>query len=109
MTDSFIFVFSEEGFECIVNLSKIDEKYVLAKLADEKLPTSVGHIVHMMEIRARYNQERKMEVWALQATDGITEDDLWAWAKTDPQDLAEKLRDRGVSVFSTYSKNKIIV
>ena len=55
--------------------------------------------MHFLELRARYNAQRKMEVWILGVDDGLTEEDLWGWANSDPQSLADALRDRGHSIY----------
>jgi len=59
----FLFSFDQNGFEAIVNLTEIDEQCVLAKMADETPPQSVGSIISMCQMRARFNQPRNMEVW----------------------------------------------
>lgn len=69
----FVFSFSREGFEAIVNLTALDEEYVMAKMSGEKLPQSVGSIINMMKLRAQFNQERGMEVWLAKLSDEFTE------------------------------------
>lgn len=100
MTATYVFAFDMNGFESIVNLTEVDEKHIAAKLADEVVPQDASSIVQFLTLRARFNQERRLEVWALGVDDGITENDLWAWAENDPQDLADKLRSRGHKIFA---------
>lgn len=103
MANVFAFSFSMEGFEAIVNLTEIDQAYVMAKMAGEKLPTSVSSVIGMMQMRARYNQQRNMEVWLLKLEDDITEEELMAWAEVDPQAVADLAR-KGEAVYSEYGR-----
>lgn len=88
----FVFSFSQEGFEAIVNLTAIDESYVMAKMGDTKLPQSVNSILTMMELRCRYNQQRRMEIWLLKLPEDYTEEMLWELAENDPQFVADLAR-----------------
>lgn len=94
----FVFSFSQEGFEAIVNLSDINEQYIMDKLGDKVSVQSVNSILSMMEIRARFNAQRKMEVWVVKLSDEFTEKDLLEWADEDPQGVADLAR-MGEAVF----------
>lgn len=88
----FVFSFSREGFEAIVNLTELDQKYLLAKMGGDTLPQSVGSIIDMMKIRAQFNQNRGMEVWLVKLSEEFTEEYLNAWAARDPQEVANIAR-----------------
>jgi len=99
----FVFSFCREGFEAIVNLSAIDQAYVLAKMADEILPQSVNSILNMMSTRARFNEHRGMEVWVVKLGPEFTEDALLKMADTDPQSAADLAR-LGENIYGDSSK-----
>lgn len=104
----FVFSFSEEGFEAIVNLTEIDQASIMAKLSDDPKTTSVQSILKMMELRARYNQQRKMEVWLVKLSEDFTEKELLQWANEDPQAVADLAR-RGEQIAGEKpGKQKII-
>lgn len=88
----FMFSFSQEGFEAIVNLTEIDQQCVMAKLSDTKGPPSVDSILNMVSLRARFNEHRRMEVWMAKLDDSFTEEELWALAEEDPQVVADLAR-----------------
>ncbi|SRR6056297_1976051 len=88
----FLFSFDQNGFEAIVNLTEIDEQCVLAKMADETPPQSVGSIISMCQMRARFNQPRNMEVWLAKLDESFTEEELLVWAERDPQAVADLAR-----------------
>jgi endonuclease/exonuclease/phosphatase (EEP) superfamily protein YafD len=107
MSNVFVFSFSEQGIEAIVNLSAIDEEYVLAKMGDKRLPQSVSSIISMMTVRAQFNQQRRMEVWLLKLNDDFTEDELLAIADEDPQQIADMAR-MGEVVYQCNTENRVI-
>lgn len=108
-TNTWLFAFSMEGFECIINLTNMDEEYVLAKLAGDKLPQSVGSVMHMITLRARFNGQRRMEVWTLGATTDINQEDLEAWAESDPQGLVDQVRARGRCFYGDNGGRKPVI
>jgi hypothetical protein len=94
----FVFSFSQEGWEAIVNLTEIDEQSVMAKMCDEKPKQTPDSILSMMELRARYNEHRRMEIWLVKLDDSFTEEDLRVWAEEDPQAVADLAR-MGTAVY----------
>lgn len=89
-----MFSFSSEGFECIVNLTEIDQAYLLAKMGGDTTGVqNVNNILSMTKLRAEFNQQQRMEVWLLKIdNDDVTEEDLVAWAERDPQAVADLAR-----------------
>jgi|TARA_R110000851_G_scaffold254644_1_gene407223 hypothetical protein len=108
MSNVFVFSFSEQGIEAIVNLSAIDEECVLAALGDGKMPQSPSSIINMMSIRASFNQQRRMEVWLLKLDDAFTEDELLALADEDPQQVANMAR-MGEVVYKCKEHNDRVI
>jgi len=88
----FVFSFSNEGFEAIVNLTEIDQRNIMEKMAGEKTTETVSSILSMMQLRARYNEARRMEVWLLKLSEEFTAEDLESWAEEDPQAVADFAR-----------------
>jgi hypothetical protein len=97
----FVFSFSQDGFEAIVNLSDINEQFIMDKLGDKKTPQSVNSILSMMEVRARFNAQRKMEVWLVKLDEEFTEESLLEWADEDPQSVADLAR-MGEAVYRVH-------
>lgn len=104
----FLFAFGNEGFESIVDLTRIDEEFLMAKMVDiDRVPTSVSSIIHMLKMSAQFNGQRQVEIWMLNVDDGITEEHLREWADDDPQGLADIIRERGESVNVVGSKTRV--
>jgi|SRR6056297_2156944 len=104
----FVFSFSQEGWEAIVNLTEIDEQSVMAKMCDEEPKQTPDSILTMMELRARFNEHRRMEIWLVKLDDSFNEEMLLKWAEEDPQSLADLAR-MGTAVYpKTKSKTNVI-
>lgn len=88
----FLFSFSREGWESIVNLTEIHQQQTLCKITGEERGHTVDSIISMMEIRARFNENRGMEVWMVKLDEEFTEQGLIEWADKDPQAVADLAR-----------------
>jgi hypothetical protein len=111
-TDGNVFVisFSVEGIEAIVNLTYIDSQYIMAKMTDSDLPRNVDSILHMMSLRAQFNQQRKMEVWLVKLDESWTEEYLIELGREDPQAIAD-LGRMGENIYGksrTSTRNVIV-
>ena len=104
----FVFSFSREGFECIVNLTKIDEDFIMAKMAGSSMPQSVSSILNMLTIRARANEHRGMEIWLLKLSEDFTEEELLAMADENPQAAADLAR-QGEALFDPRKKERDVI
>lgn len=69
-----------------------------AILANKPLPT-VPKIMHW-ELRARYNSQRHYEIYIINATDGITTEDIRNMFEAGPQTAADTIRSIGHKYYS---------
>lgn len=106
----FIFFFSQEGFESILDATAIEEENLIAKMSDRPCQ-SVNSILRVMEIRAMANSQRRCEIWAVRCADGITEGDLRALADTDAQQAADMARKHGTQLFPKggYDDSRVVI
>lgn len=94
-------IFDTYGFEGIVNLSEMEDDFVIEKLRGNDSPTGkASHTVFMMGMRARFNAQRNVEAWAFKSNN--SEQDLWLTSQEAPQELANLIREKGVSVYSDW-------
>lgn len=106
----FVFSFSNEGFESIVNLTEIDQADIMHKLEHGENANNVGEILGMMKVRCMANQHREMEIWLLKLPDDMTEEELNEWAENDPQAVADLAREHGVNVAGgNHAKKKKVI
>lgn len=103
----FVTLFDSNGVESIVDLTEIEEDFVLEKLsadADDaiqsKTRSSANTVIHMLELRARFNGQRNAECFGFRSDLDI--DDLWDFATTSPQSFADWMRANGHPIYSHY-------
>lgn len=105
----FMMVFTMNGFESIVDMTAVQEQNVLDKLADAPSKTTINSILNVASLRARFNQEIRMEVWLLKVSEDLTKDIFEDMAKDSPQELANLLRENGTCVFGHRNNTKCVI
>lgn len=60
----------------------------------------ITKMIHMMQLRARYNPQRNYEIYKINTTPGIDKDSLIQLFEDDPQAAADLIRDRGDKLYS---------
>ena len=51
--------------------------------------------LHHLILRAKFNMQRAYEIYTVEATEGITADDIRDMFENSPQTAADTIRDRG--------------
>ena len=104
------------GLEACINISDIEKETMWDALKDtgddsqkgKGRPQSVSSIVHMLQMRARYNSQRFYEIYTIDTEDSVSADDLKALYENDPQGSAELIRERGRKLYSDRQKDSDI-
>jgi hypothetical protein len=65
----------------------------------------INRMVHMMQLRARFNPQRNYEIYMLSTTDSISKEDVTEWFEESPQQAAERTRELGVQLLSHRETN----
>lgn len=74
-------------------------------MSESKLP-SLGHIM----LRARLNSHRHYEIYTVEATDGITAEDIREMFEASPQSAADTIRRLGHCLHSDRAeKNRVLI
>lgn len=106
MSHTYILSWDCLGLEACINISDIDKENMWESLknvgddAHQGRPQSISSIVHMLQMRARYNSQRFYEIYTIDTEDGVSEEDLRALFENDPQGSAELIRERGRKLYS---------
>lgn len=97
----FLMVWDIYGLEYLFDLSEWEKKVVWAKLKDEKPPQAPN--LNILLLRARTNSHRKYEIYIV-SCDPSMDYDFWkkTW-ETDPQTVANLVREKGEKIYSDYS------
>lgn len=114
MSHTYVLSWDCQGLEACINISNIDKDEMWSALkSTEDNPNkgrsnTVGSIVSMLTLRARYNTQRHYEIYLVDTVDSISESDLRTMFEDDPQGSADLIRERGRKLYSDrYEENKI--
>jgi len=98
------------GLEACINISDIEKETMWDALKDtgndshQGRPQSVSSIVGMLQLRARYNNQRFYEIYVVDTDDTVTADNLKSMFDDDPQGSADLIRQRGRVLYSDRQK-----
>jgi len=98
--NQFVISWCQEGLEGIVPITDLEKEEAWNILQGKKASGKINSIINMMILRAKVNSQRRYEVYVMDATDGITEDDLRTLFTESPQAAADLIRGRGRKLFS---------
>ena len=105
-SNTFVISWDQLGLEAIVNVSEIEKEEVWEALTatEENLrqgrPSKISHIVSSMMLRAKFNSHRHYEIYAIDVSGEIGEQDLRDLFEQDPQTAADLVRSRGRQLYS---------
>ena len=116
----FLVMWCTEGLESIIPITELEEENrqyekerAWRALADkeEENPAgaTLGRLLRGMTLRARYNPQRFYEIYSIQTTPGLTEENLRHFFEDDPQGAADLIRERGNKIWGKRrGKNTVI-
>lgn len=109
----FLCMWDSNGIESVVEITQFDDE------ADDLLLETIrtgepqlskfGSILSPMLLRARFNGQRNYEIYALSASEGITDRDIYEMFTNDPQGAADLVRDKGIKVYSDRATKKAAI
>ena len=109
MNHNFLVMWCNEGLECVVDLTE-DEKNRTWSALKGKPPVSQLPSLHHLILRAKFNQQRHYEIYTVEATDGITADDIRDMFEGSPQTAADTIRERGNCLHSDRAtSNRVLI
>ena len=100
MNHQFLLMWCNEGLEYVADITADEQRVVWARLQGNSTPGRSYANPHHLILRARYNPQRHYEIYLIEATDGITEQDLRDMFDTNPQTAADTIRRLGHCYFS---------
>jgi hypothetical protein len=72
----------------------------------------LNKMIHMMQLRARFNPQRNYEIYMLNTTESVSKADIEQWFEASPQAAVDRIRDVGIQLLShrdTQPEKKVIV
>lgn len=109
--NAFIFMWDQYGIEAIVPITQYEDQKmldVMAVLKDEPVGrNALDDIINYMKLRARCNNERRYEIYAIDCDEGITLESLHESWEINPQMMADIIREKGVSLYDEPRRNNL--
>jgi hypothetical protein len=95
MSHQFLIMWCNEDLECCIDVTEDQQRRMWQKLKGEPMSESaIPNYQHLL-LRARYNSQRRYEIYSVEATDGITAEDIREMFEADPQSAADTIRRLG--------------
>ena len=98
MNHQFVVMWCNEGLEYVGDVTAEQGAKTWAALKGEEY-RGMPNLLHM-RLRAQYNSQRHYEIYFVEATDGITEDDIRDMFTASPQTAADTIREKGECFYS---------
>jgi len=109
MSHQFLIMWCSEGLECCIDVTEDQQRRMWQKLKGEPVSeTAIPNYQHLL-LRARYNSQRHYEIYSVEATDGITAEDIREMFEADPQSAADTIRRRGHCLHSDRAERQRVV
>ena len=99
MDHQFVVMWDNTGLEFVGDYTDYAQDHMWATLQGKKSEKTFVNLMHL-QLRARYNTQRHYEIYLINATEGITADDIRAMFEADPQSAADIIRERGYKYYS---------
>ena len=109
MNHQFLLMWCNEGLEYVADITSDEQRVVWAQLQGNSAPGHSYANPHHLILRARYNPQRHYEIYLIEATDGITEQDFRDMFDTNPQTAADTIRRLGHCYFSDREQQDRVV
>ena len=110
MSHQFLIVWDQLGLECCIDITEDEQRRMWQKLKGEPVSESaIPNYQHLL-LRARYNSQRHYEIYSVEATDGITAEDIQDMFEASPQTAADTIRRLGHCLHSDRAqKNRVLI
>ena len=97
------------GLECCIDVTEDEQQRMWQKLKGEPVSESaIPNYQHLL-LRARVNSQRHYEIYSVEATDGITAEDIKEMFRASPQTAADTIRRLGHCLHSDRATNKVLI
>ena len=106
--NKFMIVWHMFGIEAVVDLDRVEQDFVAAKLQGNPLIKSSGYLIDFYLLRARVNTERNYEIWGVNLPTGTTTDDVFNWFDADNQAFVNLIRRLGVCILPKHGQEPVI-
>jgi len=107
MNHQFVVMWCNEGLEYVGDVTAEQGKKAWAALKGDE-HRGMPNLLHM-RLRAQSNSQRHYEIYFVEATDGITEDDIREMFRASPQTAADTIRELGECFYSDRVEERPVI
>ena len=104
-TNAYLVYWCEEGLESVVPITQYeqrDQENTFRVLSNQEVVRNpLNSIIQGMILRAKVNEQRHYELYAIDCDDSITKTDIEQMFESDPQAAADLLRKRGHKMYGS--------
>ena len=108
MNHHFVVMWDNTGLEFVGDITEDEVQRSWSALQGRPVGSALPNLNHMI-LRARYNPQRHYEIYQVEATNGITADDIRAMFEAAPQQAADTIRRLGHCYFSDREQQDRVV
>lgn len=95
--------------ECLLEINAMAHQDTIERLTGQRHgPSHVNRTISMMIMRARFNEQRNIEVYLIETDSSITTEDMESNFQTNPQGLVDLVRERGTHLYGEPARPKNI-
>jgi hypothetical protein len=98
------------GLECCIDITEDEQRRMWQQLKGEPVSGSAIPNYNHLLLRARFNSQRHYEIYSVEATDGITAEDIKEMFEASPQTAADTIRRLGHCLHSDRAeRHKVLI
>ena len=109
MSHQFLIMWDQLGLECCIDVTEDQQRRMWQKLKGEPVSESAIPNYNHLLLRARFNSQRHYEIYSVEATDGITAEDIREMFEASPQSAADTIRRLGHCLHSDRAERQRVV
>ena len=109
MNHQFVIMWCNEGLEYIGDITADDQRMIVETLKGNNSPRRALANPYHLRLRAQFNPQRHYEIYIVEATDGITADDIRDMFEASPQMAADTIRRLGTVFYSDRATKKVAI
>jgi hypothetical protein len=110
MNHQFVVMWDCHGLEYVGDITADEQRVVWETLQGKHSPRRALANPYHLRLRAQYNPQRHYEIYIVEATDGITADDIRDMFEASPQTAADTIRRLGTVFHSDRAQeNRVVI
>ena len=110
MSHQFLIMWDQLGLECCIDITEDEQRRMWQQLKGEPVSGSAIPNYNHLLLRARFNSQRHYEIYSVEATDGITAEDIKEMFEASPQTAADTIRRLGHCLHSDRAeRHKVLI